>query len=93
MLNVLRHWVDQHFYDFTREDVLARQLMNFFKRIQKNRTAKKWVENIEKLVSKRVCVYIYILYIMKIHPELRAREGPKPQDRFRPYLGLISCEY
>ena len=62
VLNVLRHWVDQHFYDFTREDVLGRQLMNFFKRIQKNSTAKKWVENIEKLVSKRVRISFYITF-------------------------------
>lgn len=71
VLNVLRHWVDQHFYDFTREDVLGRQLMKFLKRVHNTKTAKKWVETIEKLVQKR-------LEAASLGPEMYTFNMPPP---------------
>eukprot|EP00111_Clytia_hemisphaerica_P018336 TCONS_00054236-protein len=71
VLNVLRRWVDHHFYDFTREDVLIRQLNKFLKRIEKTRAAKKWVENIQKLTNKR-------LEALSLGPETYTFNEPPP---------------
>lgn len=56
VLNVLRHWVDQHFYDFQREHgaQLLGTLEKFLSGINRNKTAKKWVDTIEKIVRRRV---------------------------------------
>lgn len=54
VLNVLRHWVDQHFYDFQREETLLSTLQKFLSRVVRSKTARKWVETIEKIVNRRV---------------------------------------
>lgn len=54
VLNVLRHWVDQHFYDFQREETLLSTLQKFLSRVVRSKTARKWVETIEKIVNRRL---------------------------------------
>ena len=54
VLNVIRQWVDQHFYDFEREEGLLEKLEDFFSRIRRSKAAKKWVESIDKIIHRRV---------------------------------------
>eukprot|EP00795_Rhopilema_esculentum_P002542 gene2542-737_t len=53
VLNVIRQWVDQHFYDFEREEGLLEKLEDFFSRIRRSKAAKKWVESIDKIIHRR----------------------------------------
>ena len=60
VLNVIRQWVDQHFYDFERENELLEKLEAFFSRIRRSKAVKKWVESIDKIIQRRVSAqYFY----------------------------------
>ena len=52
VLNVLKHWVDQHFYDFQQDRDLLDKLQDFLARIS-GKSMKKWVECINKIVDRR----------------------------------------
>ncbi|XP_050407020.1 son of sevenless homolog 1 [Patella vulgata] len=52
VVNVLKHWVDQHFYDFERDDALLTKLERFLSTI-KGKAMKKMAESINKVVSRR----------------------------------------
>ncbi|XP_047132929.1 son of sevenless homolog 2 isoform X1 [Hydra vulgaris] len=71
VLNVLRHWVDQHFYDFQREETLLITLEKFLSRVVRSKTARKWVESIEKIVNRR-------LEMVKVDPETYSFNTPPP---------------
>ncbi|XP_070577016.1 son of sevenless homolog 2-like [Ptychodera flava] len=55
VLNVFRHWVDQHFYDFERDPELLKRLMKFINEGEsvKGKAMRKWVESIKKIVQRR----------------------------------------
>eukprot|EP00794_Sanderia_malayensis_P019912 gene19912-21859_t len=53
VLNVVRQWVDQHFYDFERDTELLRKLEDFFSRIRRSTAVKKWVRSIDKMIQRR----------------------------------------
>jgi son of sevenless-like protein len=54
VINVLKHWVDQHFYDFQRDSDLLNKLDEFLEQIPgMSRNMKKWVEVIKNNIERK----------------------------------------
>jgi len=53
VFNVLKHWIDQHFYDFGSDHDLQHKLNMFLDSIH-GKSMKKWVECISKIVQRRL---------------------------------------
>ena len=54
MLNVIRHWVDHHYYDFARDPALLDRTTEFLKNIVAKKTKiKKWLDSILRSIAKR----------------------------------------
>lgn len=53
VLNVLRHWVDSHYYDFQRDPDLLVKLTEFVSTV-KAKNMQKWVSSIHRSLAK-VC--------------------------------------
>ncbi|XP_043930223.1 son of sevenless homolog 2 [Protopterus annectens] len=52
VLNVFRHWVEHHFYDFERDPCLLTRLEEFISNV-KGKAMKKWVESIMKIIKRK----------------------------------------
>nr|XP_061792120.1 son of sevenless homolog 1-like [Nerophis lumbriciformis] len=52
VLNVCRHWVEHHFYDFERDAHLLGRLEDFIASVR-GKAMKKWVESITKIIQRK----------------------------------------
>ncbi len=61
VLNVVRHWVDQHFYDFERDDDLLQRAVGFLESVR-GKAMRRWVESITKIIQRRVSRISFLFF-------------------------------
>ena len=54
VLNVIRQWVDNHYYDFARDPELLAKLKKMLSSVN-GRAVSKWVDSINRIIERKVC--------------------------------------
>uniref|UniRef100_A0A669B2H1 Son of sevenless homolog 1 (Drosophila) n=1 Tax=Oreochromis niloticus TaxID=8128 RepID=A0A669B2H1_ORENI len=62
VLNVCRHWVEHHFYDFERDPLLLSEMEDFIEITScvAGKAMKKWVESITKIIQRKKQVQVSV---------------------------------
>ena len=50
---MIRHWVENHFYDFERDPGLLSKLKSMLENV-KGRGLRKWVDSINRIIERKV---------------------------------------
>ena len=53
VLNVVRHWVDEHFYDFERDENLLNKMLTFINS-RKGKSLSRWIHSICNIIKRRI---------------------------------------
>lgn len=53
VLNAVRHWVDEHWYDFEDNELMQNKLNAFLEAV-KGKVMRKWVDSIAKIIARKV---------------------------------------
>jgi len=62
---VVKQWVDQHWYDFECNWDLLNKLKAFLSSV-KGKAMKKWVESVDKIIDRKVKLYVTAYFQCKL---------------------------
>lgn len=82
VLNVLRHWIDHHYYDFERDPSLLDQLRHFLDEQVKDKNMRKWVESIKKLIQRKTEMNLEVKHVFSTEPPPIEWHLTRDPDRF-----------
>ena len=86
VLNVLRHWVENHYYDFEQESSLLEQLKDFVSTVRA-KNMQKWVSSIHRALSK-VTLFCSHVTVMRSNRE-RVESKVSPVNQIQSSLNLL----
>ena len=65
VLNVIRQWGDNHFYDFARDPEMLEKLKKMLSCVN-GRAVSKWVDSINRIIERKVTFLMLLLNVYMI---------------------------